>query len=376
MIKHFSNVLTLTFWLLFFFYILYKKISIIDIKDFKINIFLHISFYHHMSVKYLLCVAFVTLSTLASYAQGTTTYFNNKGKQVPKADDADYTRVSTKADTTSTSLYNVIEHYKNGKIKCRGTSTHAVYNVWQGAYAEFYPSGNKQAEATYADNKLTGNYYEYYPNGVLHSIKDYPDPSLLLNKNAIGGSGDDYLIKTCNDSVGKAMLTNGNGHYIAYHPGFKKIYEQGEVQNGKRNGQWTGGNNYKDSIKFTETYEKGLLIKGESFDKHGKVYPYTVREASPEYEGGEQAFALFLSSNVTYPSEAKKNNITGRVLLQFVIERDGSLTEIKVAQAPNSELGNEGVRVLRLSPKWKPGIQYGRTVRVQYTVPLNFDLKD
>ncbi|MEO6520733.1 MAG: TonB family protein [Mucilaginibacter sp.] len=329
-----------------------------------------------MFVKYLLSATFLASFTLSSFAQTTTTYYTNKGKQVSTADESDYSRVSSRADTTSASLYNIIEYYKNGKIKRKGTSTHAIYNVWHGPYADFYPSGNKQTEGTYTGDKLIGNYYEYYPNGVLHSVKDYFDPSQLPNKNAVGSSADDYLIKTCNDSTGKAMLINGNGHYIAYHPGFKKVYEQGDVQNGKRNGQWTGGNNYKDSIKFTETYEKGMLIKGESRDKYGKVYNYTIREASPEYEGGEQAFARFLSTNVTYPAKSKKNNVVGRVILQFVIERDGSLTGIKVVKTPNSELGNEGVRVLKLSPKWKPGIQYGRPVRVQFTVPLNFDLQD
>lgn len=326
-----------------------------------------------MFTKYLLPATFLAFA-LSSCGQTTTTYFTNNGKQVSTADDADYSRVSTKADITSASLYNVIEYYKNGKVKCKGTSSSAVYNVWQGAYADFYPSGNKQIEATYTGNKLIGNYYEYYPNGVLHSVKDYFDPSQLPNKNAVGNSADDYLIETCNDSTGKVMLANGNGHYIDYHPGFKKVYEQGDVQNGKRNGLWTGGNNYEDSVKFTETYDKGVLLKGESRDKYGKVYRYTVREAVPEYEGGEQAFAKFLSANVTYPSKSKENHVAGRVLIQFAIERDGTLTEIKVVQAPNSELGNEGVRVLKLSPKWKPGIQYGRPVRVQFTVPINFAL--
>lgn len=104
----------------------------------------------------------------------------------------------------------------------------------------------------------------------------------------------------------------------------------------------------------------------------GKVF--NAVQIQPTFPGGEAAFAKFLSANIKYPPIAKRNNITGRVFIQFVVERDGSLTDMRILRDPGSGLGEEAVRVLKLSPQWKPGFQNSKPVRVQYTVPINFSL--
>jgi len=99
-------------------------------------------------------------------------------------------------------------------------------------------------------------------------------------------------------------------------------------------------------------------------------------EINPEYPGGEAAFGKFLQSHIRYPAVAKENGVQGKAFIQFVVERDGSLTDLQIVRSPGSGLGEEAVRVLKISPHWKPGIQNGKTVRVQYTVPVNFALSD
>ena len=95
----------------------------------------------------------------------------------------------------------------------------------------------------------------------------------------------------------------------------------------------------------------------------------------PEFPGGTEALIKFLQDNVTYPQIAKENNIEGRVLCQFVVEKDGTITDIQVVRSGgDASLDKEAVRVLRLMPKWKPGKQQGKPVRVKYTVPVNFKL--
>jgi len=103
---------------------------------------------------------------------------------------------------------------------------------------------------------------------------------------------------------------------------------------------------------------------------------FTAVEIQPEYPGGEAALGKFLQKNIRYPSIAKENNIQGRVYIQFVVERDGSLTDVKIVRDPGSGLGDEAIRVLKLSPHWKPGVQNGKPVRVQFTLPVNFSLGD
>jgi protein TonB len=101
---------------------------------------------------------------------------------------------------------------------------------------------------------------------------------------------------------------------------------------------------------------------------------FTAVEQAPTFPGGEGAFGKYLGKNIRYPAIARENNVQGRVVLTFVVERDGSLTDIKVLRSLGSGTDEEAVRVLKASPKWKPGIQNGRPVRVQYSIPVNFTL--
>jgi TonB family protein len=103
---------------------------------------------------------------------------------------------------------------------------------------------------------------------------------------------------------------------------------------------------------------------------------FTAVEIEPAPRNGLNEFYQFLGKNIKYPAADRENRIQGRVIVQFIVEKDGSLNDIRVMRAPSPSLGEEAVRVLKLAPKWSPGIQNGRTVRVQYTIPVNFTLGD
>lgn len=102
---------------------------------------------------------------------------------------------------------------------------------------------------------------------------------------------------------------------------------------------------------------------------------FDVVEKMPEYPGGQAALFEYLSKNVKYPADAEKKKIEGRVLVTFVVNTDGSITDIEVVRKTFPSLDAEAVRVISGMPKWKPGEQKGKKVRVKYTVPLNFRLK-
>lgn len=101
---------------------------------------------------------------------------------------------------------------------------------------------------------------------------------------------------------------------------------------------------------------------------------FTAVEKEPTFPGGTDAFRNYLGKNIQYPAVARENNVQGRVYLSFVVERDGSLTDIKVVRGIGSGCDEEAMRVMRRSPKWTPGIQNGRPVRVAYTIPISFTL--
>ncbi|WP_026902766.1 energy transducer TonB [Pedobacter glucosidilyticus] len=103
---------------------------------------------------------------------------------------------------------------------------------------------------------------------------------------------------------------------------------------------------------------------------------FTTVEQMPEYPGGLEAFYKYLGNSINYPPVARENNIQGRVTVNFVVERDGSLTDIKVLRGIGGGCDEEAIRVLKKSKAWKPGVQNGRPVRVSYTVPVMFRLSE
>ena len=101
---------------------------------------------------------------------------------------------------------------------------------------------------------------------------------------------------------------------------------------------------------------------------------YDVVEEMPSFPGGLTALFQFLSQSIKYPVVAEENGVQGRVLVTFVVERDGSITDVKVVKSIDPSLDAEAKRVIRSMPRWKPGKQNGSAVRVKYTVPVTFRL--
>ena len=103
---------------------------------------------------------------------------------------------------------------------------------------------------------------------------------------------------------------------------------------------------------------------------------FVVVESMPEFPGGQQALFKYLGDNVKYPVIAQENGIQGRVIGQFVVNKDGSIVDIEVVRSGGDpSLDKEAIRVIKSMPKWKPGKQRGKPVRVKFTLPVNFKLQ-
>lgn len=102
---------------------------------------------------------------------------------------------------------------------------------------------------------------------------------------------------------------------------------------------------------------------------------FDVVEEMPHFPGGAAALQAFLSSNTKYPVVAQENGVQGRVIVSFVVERDGSITDVRVVRSVDPSLDREASRVVRSMPRWSPGKQNGSAVRVKYTVPVVFRLE-
>ena len=107
-----------------------------------------------------------------------------------------------------------------------------------------------------------------------------------------------------------------------------------------------------------------------------KEVTFDVCEVMPEFEGGISELMKFLSENIKYPASAQNEKIEGRVIVSFVVAKDGSICEAKVIKSVSPDLDAEALHVVNSMPKWKPGMQGGKAVRVKYTLPINFRLTE
>ncbi len=113
----------------------------------------------------------------------------------------------------------------------------------------------------------------------------------------------------------------------------------------------------------------------EKEEEEDEVTIFTVVENDPEFPGGMEALYKYLAQNIKYPQLARDNGITGKVYVTFVVERDGSIANPKVLRDIGGGCGQEAIRVVKSMPKWTPGKQRGKAVRVQFNLPVNFSLK-
>lgn len=121
-----------------------------------------------------------------------------------------------------------------------------------------------------------------------------------------------------------------------------------------------------------ENQNESLLLTEEELEEP----VYEVVESMPEFPGGMHELMNFIEKNVRYPEVARKHGMQGRVIVRVVIDKDGSVTEPTIVRSIDTELDNEALRIVKLMPKWKPGTQRNKAVKVKYTFPVTFRLAD
>lgn len=163
------------------------------------------------------------------------------------------------------------------------------------------------------------------------------------------------------------------------HGSHKQWFEDGSVKieanykNGKENGPllsyWENG-----QAKRNDFYKKGRLKEGECWDKNGIPINHYDFEIMPEFPGGMRKFYEYLNANLGYPIKSYEARVEGKVLVKFVVERNGSITNAEVLKGINQELDWEALRVVKFMPHWTPGQIDGETARVQFRVSISFSI--
>lgn len=318
-----------------------------------------------MSFTKPLFIVLLSLYSLSVQAQQTAKiYFNKDWKEIPAGDTATYYREYFPGKE----LIWVKDYYINGHLQMSGAITPGD-SFRTGAYAYYYESGVLEIESNYQKGKREGAYSAYHPNGTLYWKGNYKE---------------DYISGTVHryDSIGKLFAKEyyiedpERVRYILHHDtAWSHLSEDeiGGMKEGKNYYYHPGG-----TIASEELFQDGKFISANFFDPDGRVVYYNHDAKStmshPRFNGGD--YVSYLNRNLRYPKEARKKGITGRVLVWFVIETDGSISELRVAKAAHPLLDQAAMDVIRAtSGMWQPGKVHNLPFRASYTAPINFKLQ-
>lgn len=281
--------------------------------------------------------------------------------ETEQIDSSSYMRILTEPGAGSY-YYNIREYYKTGKPKLIGRSSGVIPAIFEGQQLTFFENGQKKSVKTFIHGKLTGTEYDYFPNGKPYVVKNYTDTT---------GSESAVLIIANYDSLGNALVTDGNGYYKAYAPDFKTVQEEGAVLNGKKNGVWKGR---EGNIAFTENYDNGKLISASTITPMGLNAAYSSPGiTAPKFRrGGPEAFVRYLQASLKYPSSAARQKTEARVSVSFVIEKNGGISHITILRSPDEDITGTILNTLKDAPGWAPATKHGLPIRMLVDIPINF----
>ena len=121
------------------------------------------------------------------------------------------------------------------------------------------------------------------------------------------------------------------------------------------------------TLFFAQNVKNDNAVAGENAE-----YEFSQLDVQPEFPDGNNGLAKYLSENIKYPKKALKNGISGKVFVQFVIDKTGKVTNVNAVRGVEKSLDKEAVKVVKSMPRWKPGMKGGEPVAVRYTIPINF----
>lgn len=310
-----------------------------------------------MKIRFL--ITFLFLVPFFLFSQNTSDkiiYFDSIEKDASKGNHSFYRII--KDYYTEKNLYQIKDYYKSGVIKMEGNSKTKDGLSKEGECVYYYENGKKKKTENYIKSRLNGNFSEWYENGNLKLIGEHVDSE--------SGIDSDMKIYDFWNSKNEHTVIKGNGWYEDEGEFF---LAQGNIKNGFKDGEWKGL--IKDlKYQYVDLYNEGKFISGKSKNSENIIREYTVLESRPMPKKGINNFYQFIGTNFVMTKEAIKNKVSGKLIVQFIIEKDGKITEPKILKSLGYGLDEEAMRVITRYENWIPGQQRGIPVRLKYSIPL------
>jgi TonB family protein len=251
---------------------------------------------------------------------------------------------------------------------CPGDRLKSVTVVDENGYrngpsVEYYDNGTLMLKGQYEQFAPVGKFTKWYRNGQM-KIEQYigkeDEPDQLLN----------YW-----DSTGTQLVKNGHGfcRCVLDVLNSTDIVEHGRILYGVRDSTWTGYRKGGEKY-FIETYAEGKLIEGVSYDSLGSGHFYTEIYQTAKPRNGMESFYGHIGRTIRYPPVAKRKRIQGKVFVEFIVEKDGSLSNVKTIRGIGGGCDEAAEETVRSSPRWIAGRHRGQLVRQKMVLPISFKL--
>lgn len=287
-----------------------------------------------------------------------------------KTDTTFYDRDGETLDTRSGSYYYGLYETVKGKesFNYRYTSNNQLRRETPSQFAFesfvetwFYQNGAVLAKGIFRNGKGAGKVLMWYDNGNSLAELEFAPLQNITEPN--------FIIIQYWDSLGNHLVVDGEGTGDFKFP---ELLDNGigTVSKGYKNGPWVGTIG-KDNYK--EVYKDGDLLQGE-LTSDGRTYTYSKLVTLPTYEGGDEGIVKYLKKNIRYPLAASKDRAEGMVLVEFIVEPDGSTSHLVIIKGVHDSCDKEAKRVISQMKAWTPATHRGKPVPIKVVQPVRFTL--
>ncbi len=323
---------------------------------------------------FVLCTALIVPSGLA-YCQSQGERHYDKDHSPARESNSSYYRVgklvviNTVPGVTDSVFTDSTRTYYTSSGKLRSKEFRNEKGNLHGNYVEYFENGKIRERGTYDNGRRSRHFYGMYADGKSHYVVFYSPVESYFDENR--------SVFAYWDSLGTQLVKDGNGTCKCYFPAgwiFDPDREDGQVASGVRVGEWKL---YRENkLLNKEIFESGRFVSGMAYTSAGEL-PYTEFEKQAEFSTGLQALGRFVGQTMRYPKTARKRRVQGQSQVSFIVEKDGSISGVKLVKVLDADLDAEAIRVVQASSgMWSPGTRRGHPIRSRFVFPIRFKLEN
>lgn len=314
-----------------------------------------------------LLLLFYFSACLSVFAADPKVYYNLDG-QVTSEAEATFYRIANQYAIDD--RYHMTDFYMNGVVAASGAYLTSSFTIRDGEFRYYYPDGKLKSKGTYEKNLRTGEWKWWYPSGEL--MKE----ALIVHTNSVPNEEIELTVNFW-DEDGNQLVTKGKGELVQYNE-HQYVHQlsaiaRGQILDGLKHGYWRGIDT-EGNVLYKELYRNGFLLRGKAYTNTGKV-KYSTLSKAPMPVGGVASFKKHIINSLRYPRDARYENISGQVLVQFVVGKDGSIHDVETIKGIGGGCDEEAERVIESYGDWEPGIQRGQLRTSRMIMPISFEIQ-